>query len=265
MRPFLLIFIAVIVILPEAIGQAHLRSPQDRITGVTLNMNWMQMADRYFSPLRYNGPGAQLEIFSVRDNVTMRRHLNLGAKADYMLNRHGFEAFYLQPAFSLGLTFLVDPLSSDNGFTYAGGSASAMTRMYRFVNEDPDKVHWTTSYTLDFHYVFDLEIDRDKKLIAELKIPLAGAVSRPSDDIQYTFQFPGFGRYMIRLHENIGFAGPHNMQALNLRLAYDLSRTRRRAFTIGYEVDFARFSEPAPVIYFSNSIFFRFNYLAFVW
>ncbi len=140
-----------------------------------------------------------------------------------------------------------------------------MTRIYRFVNEDPDKIHWTTSYTLDFHFVFDLEIDRDRKFIAEVRIPLAGAVSRPSEDDHYTFQFPGFGRYMKRLHENTGFAGPHNMQALNLRLAYDISRSRRRAFSIGYEGDFARFSEPAPVIYLSNSIFLRFNYLAFVW
>ena len=272
MKHCLFIISLILLVFQQAVSQPHfgparpnVSSPIDRSAGVALNMQWFQLADRQFSPLRYNGPGATFRIFSVADRGYLRRHMSFGASGDYLRNRLGFEALYIQPQITGGVTFPVDGLSTDMGISYAGGNITATSRLYRFINEDPAHVHWTTSYSIDFHYIFDHEIDRDKKVIVVLNIPLAGAVSRTPVDRHYTFQFPGFGQHLKRIHEDIGFMTVDRMQAANLKITYDLSRSRRRSVCIGYEADFARFTHPEPVIYFSNSIFLRINLYALVW
>ncbi len=261
-----------ILICPAAISQPHfgpprpnVATPADRTAGAAFNMHWMQFTDSGFSPLRYNGPGGTFRIFSVVDRGHLRRHFAIGGKADYLWNRLGFDSWYLQPEIGGGLTFPVDALSTDQGISHAGGNISATYRVYRFMNEDPGHIYWTTSYTLDFHYIFDYEFDRDKNFVAVLNIPLAGAVSRPAEERNQTFQFPGFSQYFMRIHENTGFVTLDKMQAANIRLSYDITRSRRRSFSIGYEVDFARFAHPEPVMYFSNSLFFRLNFYRFFW
>lgn len=272
MKHYLLIISLILTGFNQAVSQPHfgpslpnVSSPVDRTTGAAFNAQWFQLADRQFSPLRYNGPGGTFRIFSVIDQSYMRRHFSLGAGGDYVWNRLDFEALYLQPEITAGVTFPVDGLSTDFGVSYAGGNMTATSRIYRFINEDPDHIYWTTSYSLDFHYIFDYEIERDKKVIAVLNIPLAGAVSRSPVDRHYTFQFPGFGQYVKKIHENIGFMTVDRMQAANLKITYDLSRSRRRSLCIGYEADFARFTHPEPVIFFSNSIFLRFNIYMLRW
>jgi hypothetical protein len=228
-----------------------------RSAGVSLNLHWMQLNDAHFSPLPYNGPGAELNIVSVRHYSDVRRHLTLGAKADYLWNSHGFKSLYIQPEFRFGFTFLVNGLSADNALSFLGGGINATSRIYRFLSEQPDHIFWATSYTLEFNYILDIEINNDRKAFLELNLPVAGMVSRPGEESHYSYQLPGIGEYMKRLHENPGFATWDQMQAINLQLLMDLSRSRRKSVNIGYELDFARFSEPAPAIYFTNSIFLR--------
>ncbi len=262
----------ILLVFQQAASQPHfgpprpnIGSPIDRSAGASFNMQWFQLADRQFSPLRYNGPGGTFRIFSVADRRYLRRHLSFGASGDYLWNRLEFEALYIQPEITAGVTVPVDGLSTELGISHVGGNITATSRLYRFINEDPAHIHWTTSYSIDFHYRFDYEIDRDKKVIAVLNVPLAGAVSRTPSDRHYTFQFPGFGQYLRRIHEDIRFMTVDRMQAANLKVTYDLSRSRRRSLCIGYEADFARFAHPEPVIYFSNSIFLRINLYTLVW
>jgi hypothetical protein len=249
----------------SAYAKQPFRSVETRSSGISVNLNWMQMADASFSPLRYEGPGIDFKILSAKSYGNRRRHLYLGAQVDYLRNRLDFQAHYIQPGLGWGLTFLVPDLSSDDALSYMGGTISARTRIYRFVNEDPDHIYWSTSYTLDFHYFFDLEINRDRKVFAELNLPLAGLLSRPAAEIGYTFQLPGFGEHMKRIHENFGFATLNSMQSANLKLIVDLKRTRIRSLSVGYEVDFTRFTKPEPVIYLSNSLLLRMYFDAFVW
>ncbi len=265
MKFFVCFSFLIVFCLSDTYSNHPFRSPETRTSGLSLNFHWMQLSDASFSPLRYNGPGVDLKILSVRSYSNLRRHLHLGAKVDYLWNRLDFNAYYFQPRMGWGLTVMVPELSSDNGLSYLGGNISATSRMYRFVNENPDHIYWATSYTVDFQYFFDLEIDRDRKIFMELNIPLAGMVSRPSADNHYTYQLPGFGEYLKRLHENAGFATLNKMQSANLKFIMDLSNNRRQSLSLGYEIDFSRFTEPEPVSYLSNSLFLRFYFNAFVW
>ncbi len=264
-RICLLIMLSGILFPGEGYSQSPFRSIETRSSGLSVNMHWMQMTDASFSPLRYNGPGIDIRLLSARTYGNLRRHFHIGAKADYLLNRLDFSAGYVQPGLNWGLAVMVPEISGEDGLSYLGGSISAGTRMYRFLNEDPDHIYWATSYTVDLYYYFDYEIDRDRKVFAELKVPVAGAVSRPSAENHYTYQMPGFAEYVKRIHENIGFATFNKMQSVNLKLTSDLSRTRLKSVSIGYEMDFTRFTEPEPVVYFSNSLFVRILFYAFVW
>lgn len=257
MKTFFLLLISGLFLLTDIYPRPTFRSYETRSAGLALNFHWMQMNDAFFSPLRYDGPGGELKILSSRNYGNIRRHLSLGAKADYLWNSLDFYALYLQPKLAVGLSWPVAALLTDRSFSYLGGTATATSRMYSFRNEDPDHLYWSTSYTLDFYYLLDVELESGKKVFLELNLPLAGMVSRPSEESHYSFQMPGFGEYMKRLHENIGFATLNRMQALNICLTMDLSRSRRRSVSIGYEMDFARITKPGPVIYFTNSLFIR--------
>ncbi len=246
-------------------SQPSFRSYETRSAGVSVNLHWMQLSDALFSPLRYNGPGGEIKIVSARDYDDMRRHFSLGAKVDYIWNNLDFHTMYLQPGFHYGLSFLVNDLSTERTLSYLGGGMTGTSRIYNFLNEDPDHIYWTTSYTVDFNYFLDINIGQGKKIFAELTLPLAGVVSRPSEENLYSFQLPGFWEHTKRLHENIGFATLDKMQSANMIIAMDLTRTRRHSFSIGYEVDFSRFTDPRPVIYFSNSLYLRLLFNALVW
>ncbi|MFO7924546.1 MAG: hypothetical protein R6U58_12735 [Bacteroidales bacterium] len=265
MKPYLWTFILWLFLVSGAYSQPSFRSYETRSSGFSLNLHWMQFGDKYFSPLRYNGPGGEINILSVRNYGDIRRHLRLGAKTDYMWNSLDFNAVYIQPVLGGGLSWVVNDLSTKNAFSYIGANLSGTSRFYRFLNEDPDHIYWATSYTLDLYYLFDIEFNKDRKAVIELTMPVAGIVSRPAPESHYTFQLPGFGEYVKRLHENIGFATFNNMQAANLRLITDLSRTRRYSVSMGYEMDFARFSDPRPVIFLSNSLLVRFYFDVLVW
>lgn len=253
-----------LILFTDAYSQPAWKKFDTKSSGLTLRMNWMQLNDTHFSPLRYNGPGGELNILSVRYYGDLRRYLNLGAKAGYLWNNNGFHSLYLQPDIGAGLTFLVDDLSSGDALSFLGGGINATSGIYSFLNEDPDHIHWATSYFLEFHYVLDVEMSVDRKAFLELKIPLAGMISRPSADDLYTFQLPGFGEYMKRIHKDAGFATWDKMQALNMQVLMDISRSRRSSVSLGYELDFARFSEPAPAVYFTNSLFLRIFFDVFV-
>jgi hypothetical protein len=253
-----------LLLLPGAYSQSPAWKKYDvRSSGISLNLHWMQLNDAHFSPLLYNGPGSELKIISVRTYGDKRRHFALGAKADYLWNRYGLNSYHIKPEFRGGLGFKIR--DTRNITTYAGGEVNASSRLYRFVNEDPDHLYWATSYTLEFNYILDADIDDDRKASLEIRFPLAGMVSRPSDDNYYSFQLPGFNEYMRRLHENFHFATWNRMQAVNMQMLVDLSRTRRSSVTLGYQLDFARFSEPSPAMYFTNSLFIRIFYDVFVW
>jgi hypothetical protein len=230
-----------------------------------MNLHWLQLNDISFSPLKYHGPGGELNIVSVKDYENKRRHFSLGGRGDYLSNSMDFNVLFLQPKFTGGVTYLADKLSTENSLSYIGGSITATSRMYRFINEDPAHLYWATSYTLDFHYFFDMGIGDIKRAWFELKFPIAGIASRPSEENHYSFQLPGFAEYMKRLHENIGFATWNSMQAVNASILLDLSRSRRGSVSLGYELDFARFARPEPVIYLSNSLFIRMFFDALVW
>ncbi len=266
MKLYILIILIGVLFMSEAYSQPPFRkSLETRSAGLVLNMHWLQLNDAQFSPLNYSGPGGEIMISSVRSYDNIRRHLNIGASGDYIQNSLGFNAVYLRPEIVVGVTYLVNDLSTENSLSYFGGSFSATSRMYRFLNEDPDHLYWATSYTVDFHYFFDMEVGEKRRGLFELRFPIAGVSSRPSDDNHYSFQLPGFGEYMKRLHENIGFSTWNTMQAVNATLLIDLSRTRKRSFSLGYELDFARFTKPEPVIYLSNSLFLRLFIDSLVW
>jgi hypothetical protein len=266
MKSFLLLLLSGVLFLSNTYSRPTFRKSYEiRSAGVVMNMHWLQLNDTRFSPLKYNGPGGEFNLMSVKGIDNKRRHFSLGARADYLWNSLEFNAIYLQPKFMGGLTFLVNDLSTENSLSYIGGNFSASSRMYRFINEDPDHLYWATSYTLDFHYVFDMGIGEYKRAMIELNLPIAGAASRPSEENLYTYQLPGFGEYMKRLHQNLGFATWNTMQAVNVRLLMDLSRTRKSSVSLGYEFDFARFSRPEPVIYLSNSLFIRLFFDVLVW
>ncbi len=265
MKFFVWLILLIVFCFSDTYANHPFRSPETRNSGLSLNFQWMQLSDTYFSPLRYDGPGVNLKILSVRTYRNFRRHLHLGVKGDYLRNRLDFNAWYVQPRFGWGLTVIVPELSFDNALSYVGGNISATSRIYRFVNENPDLIYWATSYTLDFQYFFDVEINRERKIFLELNIPLAGMISRPSANNHYTYQLPGFGEHLKRLHENAGFATLDKMQSANLKLIMDLSNNRRQTLSLGYEVDFSRFNEPEPVSFLSNSLFLRFYFNAFVW
>ncbi len=264
-RRFIWVTVLAVLLVSGVNSQPNFRSQEIRSSGFSLNLNWLQLTDNTFSPLRYNGPGIDLRILSVRDYNQMRRHLQIGARGDYLWNRLDFTSYYFQPSFIWGLTFLIPDLSADNASSFFGGSLNATSRIYRFNNEDPERIYWTTSYSLDLNYLFDLEINRDRFMFVEIRVPVAAAVSRPSDEINYTYQLPGFGEYIKRLHENIGFATLDKLQSANLKIIMDLSRSRRSSFSIGYEVDFFRFAGTEQVMYLSNSLLLRMYIDALVW
>ena len=236
-----------------------------RSAGLSVNIHWMQLNDAHFSPLRYDGPGGELKIQSVRYYGDVRRHFAIGAKADYLQNRQGFNSFFIQPEFRGGLGFKINDLSTGNAVTYLGGEINATSRMYRFVNEEPDHLYWATSYTAEFSYIMDVDIGIERKAFLELRLPLAGMVSRPMEENYYSYQLPGFNEYIKRLHENFHFATWNRMQAVNLQMLMDISRTRRNSVTLGYELDFARFLNPTQAMYFTNSLFVRIFFDVFVW
>jgi hypothetical protein len=255
-----------LLLLPGALAQSPAWKKYDtRSAGISLNLHWMQLNDAHFSPLLYNGPGSELKIISVRTYGELRRNFSLGAKADYLRNRYGFNSYHIKPEFRGGLGFKFNDLSTRNATSYLGGEINATSRLYRFVNEDPDHIYWATSYTLEFNYTLDIDMSDDRKAFFEIKFPVGGMVSRPYENNYNSFQLPGFNEYMKRLHENFHFATWDQMQALNMQLLYDLSRTRRSSVTLGYELDFARFSRPSPAMYFTNSLFIRIFYDVFVW
>ena len=265
MTRVILIILLSLFVFPDAGSQPSFRTYETRSAGISMNLHWMQFVDNHFSPLRYNGPGGSLSIHSARHYGDIRRYLVLGAKADYMWNNLGFNAVYLKPELSGGLALKVNDLSTDISLSYIGGAITATSRLYRFENEDPGHIYWATSYTLDLHYFLDVEIERGKKVLAELNIPLAGAVSRPPEENYSSYQLPGFAEHMRTIHQGTGFATFDRMQAVNLKLLMDIRRTRRNSLSLGYELDFARFSKPEPVIFFSNSLFLRFIIDALVW
>jgi hypothetical protein len=266
MKLYILILLTGVLFLNETHSQPPFRkSLETRSAGLVINMHWLQLNDAQFSPLSYSGPGVEISLSSVRSYDNIRRHLSIGASGDYLQNSFGFNAVYLRPEIVAGVTYLVNDISTENSLSYIGGSFSATSRMYRFLNEDPDHLYWATTYTLDFHYFFDMEVGEKRRALLELRFPIAGVASRPSDDYHYSFQLPGFGEYMKRLHENIGFSTWNTMQAVNATVLIDLSRTRRRSFSLGYELDFARFTRSEPVIYLSNSLFIRFFIDSLVW
>lgn len=253
-------------LLPGAWSQSVTWKKYDtRSAGISLNLHWMQLNDAHFSPLRYNGPGSELKIISIRTYGDLRRSLSLGVKADYLWNSLGFNSYHVKPDLRGGLGFKISDLSTRNATTYMGGEINGTTRLYRFINEDPDHIYWATSYTLGFNYILDLDLSNDRKAFFELRLPVGGMISRPSEDNYYSFQLPGFNEYMKRLHENFRFATWNQMQALDMQLLVDLSRTRRSSVTLGYQLDFARFSRPSPSMYFTNSLFIRIFYDVFVW
>lgn len=264
MRPCYWIVIFCLILFGDAYAQPAWKKFDTKSSGLALQMNWMQLSDNHFSPLRYNGPGTELNILSVRYYGDMRRYFNLGAKAGYLWNNNGFNSMCLQPEVGAGLTFLADNLSSANALSFLGGGINATSRIYRFLNEDPDHIHWATSYALEFHYILDVEISENRKALMEIKLPVAGMISRPSADDYYTFQLPGFSEHMKRIHKDSGFATWDKMQALNMQVVMDLSRSRRSSVSLGYELDLARFTEPSPAVYFTNSLFLRIFFDVFV-
>jgi hypothetical protein len=236
-----------------------------RSAGISLNLHWMQLNDNYFSPLSYNGPGIELNIVSVRHyGGVRRRHLDIGARADYLWNSYGFNSYFIQPGFSWGMTYLCNGLSGDNAISFIGGGLNATSRIYKFINEEPDHIFWATSYMLEFNYILDFEINNDRKAFLEIKVPLAGLVSRPGLNNHYSYQLPGIDEYLKRLHENIGFATLNSFQSLNFQALVDLSRSRRKSVNIGYELDFTRFTGPSDAVYFTNSLFMKVFLDAFV-
>jgi hypothetical protein len=266
MKLYILILLAGLMFVSETHAQPPFRkSLETRSAGLVINFHWLQLNDAQFSPLNYSGPGGEIKISSVRRYDNIRRHFSIGASGDYLQNSLGFNAVYLRPEIVAGVTYLVNDLSTENSLSYIGGSFSATSRMYKFLNENPDHLYWATTYTLDFHYFFDIEVSEKRRALFELRFPVAGVASRPSEDDHYSFQLPGFGAYMKRLHENIGFSTWNTMQAVNTTIIIDLSRTRKRSFSIGYELDVARFTKPEPVIYLSNSLFLRLFIDSLVW
>lgn len=266
MKLYLLIILSGFLFLSEVNSQQTFKkSLETRSAGIFINFHWLQMNDARFSPLKYSGPGMEIKFSSVRSYDNIRRHFSFGAGGDYIQNKPGFDAYYLKPAITGGVTFLADNISTESSLSYVGGSISATSRMYRFINEDPDHLYWATSYTLDFHYFFDMEVGERRRALFELNFPVAGLASRPAAENHYTFQLPGFYEYMKRLHENPGFVTWNTMQAVNVSLVMDLLRNRKRSLSLGYELDFARFSKPEPVIYLSNSLFLRMYFDVLVW
>ena len=266
MKLYLLIILSGFLFLSEVHSQqAFKKSLETRSAGLFMNFHWLQMNDAGFSPLKYSGPGGEIKLSSVRSYDNIRRHFSIGASGDYIQNNLNFYAYYLKPELTGGLTFLADNISTENSLSYVGASFSATSRMYRFINEDPDHLYWATSYTLDFQYFFDMEVGKTRRALFELNIPVVGLASRPTAESHYSFQMPGFYEYLKRLHENPGFVTWNTMQAVNVSLVMDLSRTRKRSLSLGYELDFARFLKPEPAVYLSNSLFLRVYFDVLVW
>ncbi len=266
MKVLFLFILMVLLSLTGSYGQSPAWKTFDtRSSGISLSLHWMQLNDMHFSPLRYNGPGGELKIVSIRSYDEIRRYFSVGGRADYLWNSLGFNSIYVQPEFVFGLTRRIEGLSGEKAFSYLGGGINATSRIYRFLNEDPDHIYWATSYMTELHYIYDIAIGDNRKALVELKLPLAGIISRPAVGNHYNYQLPGFVEYAKRLHENPQFATWYNMQGANLLLLAELSSSRRSSVSVGYELDFARFSEPAPAIYFFNSVFIRIFYDVFVW
>lgn len=264
---FCLLFLFLLLTTISASAQRKYR-PGIRETvssGFFLKTHLVQLKEGVFSPLRYHGPSAEINYVTLRYPGDFRRSLEIGAQSGYLINRLELGGWHLAPHLSMSYSYNIEGASSGDLNTFLGARLSGNSRMVFFTGEDPHHLYWVTAYTLGLICVADIELTRDRMMFFEISIPLAGAVSRPPGGERSSYQVMERGSIIKRLHEDPVFSTFDNLQAANIKLMVDISRTNRGSLTLGYEADFLRFAGPEPVTYLNNGLFLRVFFDSHIW
>lgn len=256
---FILLLLFISLTGNEILAQQRIRFKafEVRSSGLLVRGDLVQFRESLISPLAYTGSGGQVDIFRLKEGEYSRNYFNLGLDLQYAKNRFGLEALLIQPEFVISHTWMSSLAYNDKQKILLGAAFSAKPYVFNFRDESADKLHWITSYTLDFHYILEQELGRTRKFWLEFQIPLAGVVFRPDPEIMYEFQLPGLLELTKRLHSRPYLASLHNMQAGTFRAFVDLVAGERGAISVGYESDFYSFAKPVRATIITHSLTMR--------
>jgi len=144
-----------------------------------------------------------------------------------------------------------DTLGND---IFLGGQFNWALNDEYFIDWDEEHLYWFTAIDLGPALTYIHRLPNYQRLEFSIDLPFAAMISRPPLYRYYKIdELTRFGFWFSKPHERLHFAFIDTYQAVQISVAWR-KNLRKNDFVLGYQANFARTSEPKPVIIFTNSI-----------
>jgi hypothetical protein len=220
---------------------------------IGMSISHVQVRDDLIVPLRFGGP--QLSLLLNYSWFGFYNQHTLEAKAGLapLFDRYWFISalFSFSANYCYQQRVMHDTLGND--FFLGGKLRWSMTDQ---ANEywDNQHMYWFTAIDLGPVLTYIHRLPNYQRLEFSVDLPCAAMISRPPLHRYYvTDPSLDFGFFFSRSHENLKFTTLNKYQAVQISVAWRRN-LRKNDFVLSYQANFARTTEPKPVIIFTNSI-----------
>jgi hypothetical protein len=237
-----------------------LASEPHHTIGVGLGGVHQQVRDDVLAPLRWDGPGAAIELSYDNRSRAGRHHAEFRFPVAFVKNRYDAEGVTAEVTAGYGYLRTV---AGDvaGGRIRVGGLLDWTLNLEWFEDWDDEHLYWLNAYELGPWVTWARPLGADQRIEIGLDVPIVALTSRvrghhfykldPMDDVGFYFSEP---------HEDMGFTSLGEHFAVCLRCDYSSDPGHGWPVDASIIVDYKTNGEPERVRILTTTLLVRFTF-----